>query len=201
MRHAESEANKKRIMASRLPFKLTTAGKADAELIASELKEIVKIDRIISSPLVRATETASCFSKLYNIKSEIENRISEQELGIFSGMTYDQVKEQPEYETDTLNRWNWIPAGGGESYSMIADRITDFFTDLQKNNTNENILIVTHAVACRLIEAVLKKTLPTYPKNFPNNGEIWKINYKGLNMSYDIESILLGNSKDFIYNP
>ncbi len=37
-------------MASRLPFPLTDAGKADAELIASQLFGTVALDRIISSP-------------------------------------------------------------------------------------------------------------------------------------------------------
>ncbi|MDA3809878.1 MAG: phosphoglycerate mutase family protein, partial [Spirochaetaceae bacterium] len=45
IRHGDSEANKKRILASRLPFPLTKEGKSDADLIASQLKEIVKIDR------------------------------------------------------------------------------------------------------------------------------------------------------------
>ena len=201
IRHAESEANKSRIMASRMPFPLTKAGKSDADLIASELKEIVNINRIISSPLVRAVQTAESFSKIYNIPVEEDIRLAEQELGIFSGMTYDEVKEQPTYESNPLKRWDWVPEGGGESYSMIADRIKDFFYYLEDSKTEGNILIVTHAVAFRLIQSVLEKTLPNYPKSFPNNGEIWKVEFKSLNVKHKIESILLGNSRDFVHNP
>lgn len=201
IRHAESEANKARIMASRMPFPLTKEGKFDSDLIASQLKETVNIDRIITSPLVRAKQTAESFSKQYGINIEINDKISEQELGIYSGLTYDQVKEEPAYETDSLNRWNWIPEGGGESYAMIAKRITEFFGELEAGNKDENILIVTHAVAFRLIEAVLKKTLPLYPVSFPNNGEIWKVDFQGLKTIHKIESIFLGNSRDFVHNP
>lgn len=201
IRHAESEANKKRILASRLPYPLTKAGKSDADLIASELKEITTIQRIITSPLIRAVETADSFKEIFSIKPEIDDRISEQELGSYSGMNYDEVKIQPGYEINPLKRWNWVPDGGGESYAMIAERITAFFSSLERNQLDNNILIVTHAVSFRLIKAILENTLPDYPHGFPNNGEIWKVKFKGLGQFHQIESIFLGNSKTFVHNP
>jgi broad specificity phosphatase PhoE len=201
IRHAESEANKSRILASTLPYALTAAGKADADLIAGEIKELVNIDRIISSPLKRARETADSFEKVYNLKMEIDERISEQDLGIYKGMSYDEVKDLPLYVTDPLKRWDWIPEGKGESYSMVAHRITSFFKDLENSRDTENILIVTHAVAFRLIKAVLENTLPLYPMAFPNNGEIWKVPYTALGHHHKIESIFLGNSIEFTHNP
>lgn len=200
IRHAQSEANSMRIMASRLPYPLTPAGKSDADLIASQLAEKVKIQRIISSPLVRAKQTAASFSREFGLDYELDERISEQDLGMYSGMTYDQVKEEPLYEMETLERWNWIPSGGGESYEMIAERVKSFFADLDPQ-TRENILIVTHAVTLRLIRAVLDNSLPVYPGSFPNNGEIWKVDFKGLGAVHTIESLLLGNSRDFVHNP
>lgn len=200
MRHAESEANSSRIMASRMPYPLTEAGRIDSELIALELKELVSLDKIISSPLIRAKQTADAFCSIFNLEVDIDDRILEQDLGKYSGMDYDEVKTYPEYETNSLKRWNWKPEGGGESYSDIAERITSFFNDFDIND-NSSILIITHAVAFRLIRAVLENTLPIYPEDFPNNGEIWKINFKGLGEVHTIKSIYLGNSKKFIHNP
>lgn len=201
IRHAESEANRLRILASRKPYALTKAGKADADLIAGELKDIVQINRIISSPLMRAKQTAESFESVYKLNIEEDPRIIEQELGIYSGMNYDQVKVMEHYEDDPLNRWNWVPEGGGESYAMIADRIQSFFKELEAQESNENILIVTHAVSFRLIRAVLENTLPSYPKKFPNNGEIWRVEFTSTGQFHKIESLFLGNSKDFIHNP
>ena len=201
IRHAESEANKGRIFASRGAFPLTKAGKADADLIASELKELVKIDRIISSPLKRARQTAASFEAAYNLKAVEDDRLSEQELGKFSGLTYSGIEKYPDYEMDALKRWDWVPEGGGESYKMIAERVRSFFADMEKNSGDENILIVTHAVTFRLIRGVLENTLPLYPKAFPNNGEIWKVDFRGLGEVHPIESIMLGNSRIFVHNP
>ncbi len=200
IRHAESKANKSRIMASRRAFPLTAEGKADADLIASELKERIRIDRIITSPLIRARQTAESFAGIYDLPLEEDERISEQELGKFSGMTYDEVKEHDDYETATKKRWSWVPRGG-ESYAMIADRVRSFFSDLEKDSRDENLLIVTHAVTFRLIRGLLENTLPEYPSKFPNNGEIWKVDFNGLGKAYKIESIMLGNSADFVHNP
>lgn len=201
IRHAESEANKKRILASRQAFPLTPEGEADSRLIASELKEIVDIDTIICSPLIRARQTAQAFCDVYNLPLTTDERLSEQDLGPYSGMNYDEVKEEAGYEMDPLARWDWIPGGIGESYSMVAERITDFLKTMNSRPGNSNILIVTHAVVFRLLRAALENTLPVYPKDFPNNGEIWKVAYRGPGIKNDIESILLGDSEKFVHNP
>lgn len=201
IRHAESEANKKRILASRQSFPLTSAGVADARLIASELKEIVTIDTIISSPLIRARQTAREFCDVYSVPLTVDDRLSEQDLGPYSGMNYDEVKGESEYEMDPLARWDWIPGGIGESYAMVADRITGFLESMNEQPENSHTLIVTHAVVFRLLRAALENTLPVYPKDFPNNGEIWKVAFRGLEVKNQIESILLGDSENFVHNP
>ncbi len=195
-------------MASHLPYPLTQAGKEDAALIARELSKQVYIDRIITSPLLRAKQTAECFAGKYDLPMEEEPRMAEQNLGMYSGMGYDQVKKEKDYEQVISKRWNWHPPKGGESYKMIAERVSAFFAELDKSfvnqkadSENQNILIVTHAVTLRLIRAVLEQSLPAYPEKFPNNGEIWKIPYKGLGHKHTIESLLLGNSQSFVHNP
>lgn len=201
IRHAESEANKKRILGSRIAFPLTSAGKADAELIAGELKNLIPINHIIASPLLRAQQTAAYFAQAYNLSTIVDHRITEQHLGKYSGMGYDEVKSEPLYEQDALKRWNWVPEGGGESYEMVAQRILDFFKSLEDSPLSGNTLIVTHAVSFRLIRAILECTLPVYPHDFPNNGEIWKVEYTKIGEFHKIESIFLGNSKNFAHNP
>ena len=206
IRHAESEANSLRILASRLPFRLTEAGRDDAGRIAGELKKIVpRLDRIISSPLLRARETAEAFTEVYKIPMETDERISEQNLGPYSGKSYDEVKNEPGYEMETLSRWDWVPGGAGgdgESYAMVAQRVEDFLESMDTSKGHpENILVITHAVVFRLLRAVLENTLPSYPREFPNNGEIWKVLYRGPGVRHSIESIRLGHSERFVHNP
>jgi len=206
IRHAESEANKKRILASRLPFPLTDEGREDARRIALELKKLIPISRIISSPLLRAKQTAEAFSEVFRQTVQTDERLSEQDLGRYSGMSYDEVKLEAEYEADPLQRWEWVPLGNGESYQMVAQRVKSFLNSMkiktaEKENSNRHTLIVTHAVVFRLLQAILENTLPHYPKDFPNNGEIWKVEFHKVGFQHRIESILLGNSRQYIHNP
>ena len=201
IRHAESEANKKRILASRLPFPLTEEGREEASLIAGQLKEKARIDRIISSPLLRAVQTAEPFGRVFGLDVETDDRLTEHHLGRFSGMSYDEVKALADYESVTLKRWSWFPEGGGESYSDVAGRIKSFLYSMQELEPETSVLVITHAVALRLVEAVLKNTLPAYPEAFPNNGEIRKTTFESVGTVHDIESIMLGNSSRFHHNP
>jgi broad specificity phosphatase PhoE len=96
---------------------------------------------------------------------------------------------------DRTQRWNWVPAGGGESYEMIAERLEPFFRELETME-DSRIFFVTHAVTMRLIKAHLEQTLPEYPREIARNGEIWKIQFTGLGDHHDVESIFLGDAKN-----
>ncbi len=194
IRHAQSEANLKDILASRQDFPLTEKGRRDAAAIASEFAQMVKLDRIVSSPLIRAQQTARPIAEAFGLKVEIDERLTEQELGIYTGMSYSELWERPDYMHDRTKRWDWVPKDGGESYEMIAQRLEPFFQSLE-NLEGENILFVTHAVTMRMIRATLEQTLPEYPHVIAKNGEIWKIQFTKLGDTHAVESIFLGGSK------
>ncbi len=80
MRHAESEVNLSDILASQLDFPLTGKGKKDAVQIAEEVLQFHPIDHIISSPLIRAKQTAAPFEKLFALTADTDLRVIEQDL-------------------------------------------------------------------------------------------------------------------------
>jgi broad specificity phosphatase PhoE len=194
IRHAQSEANLKGILASRQDYPLSEEGRQEAVVIASEFKDIAKIDRIFCSPLIRAQQTAQPIAEVFGLGVETDERITEQNLGVFSGMTYAELDDCPDYMHDRSKRWEWIPEGGGESYEMIANRLEPFFQSLESLE-GDRILFVTHAVTLRIIKAILEQTLPDYPRDIANNGEIWKVRFTGLGDIHGVESLFLGGSK------
>ena len=194
MRHAQSEANLKDILASRKDYELTEQGQQDAALIASELKQLAPIDTVISSPLLRAQQTAAPIAEAFGLDIQTEAGLIEQELGTYSGMTYEALEQEADYMHDRAARWDWIPAGNGESYQMIAERVQELFEKLNQYS-GDHILLVTHAVTLRLIKATLEQTLPNYPLEIAKNGEIWKIQFTKLGDTHVVESIFLGGSK------
>jgi broad specificity phosphatase PhoE len=193
MRHAESEANQKNILASQIDFPLSDTGKKQAEKIAEVFFKTFAVDIIIASPLLRAYQTATFFTKKRKkLVIKKNNALIEQNLGIFSGMTYEELDTRDDYCHDRSQRWDWIPEGGGESYRMIANRVLLFFKEIEKNYPTERILIVTHAVTMRLIRAVLENTLPSYPLKIPANGEIWEVEFHKSGKTHIIKEHCLG---------
>jgi broad specificity phosphatase PhoE len=195
IRHAQSEANLKEVLASRQEFPLTAQGLRDAENIAAEFKVLTSVDRVISSPLIRAQQTARPFAAAFGLTVEIDERLTEQHLGVFSGLTYADLDARPDYRQDRSKRWTWVPDGGGESYEMIAQRLNPFFQTLEKLK-GDSILFVTHAVTMRLIRATLEQTLPDYPREIAKNGEIWKVAFTRFGNVHQVESIFLGGSRE-----
>jgi broad specificity phosphatase PhoE len=194
IRHAQSEANFKGILAARQDYPLTEKGRQEAVVIASEFKDIAKLDRIFCSPLIRAQQTAQPIAEAFGLDVETDERITEQDLGVFSGMTYAELEDRSDYMHERSKRWEWIPEGGGESYEMIADRLKPFLQSLASIE-GDGILSVTHAVTLRIIKAILEQTLPDYPHDIAKNGEIWKVRFRGLGNIHEVESIFLGSSK------
>ncbi len=188
IRHTESEANTKKILAGQLAFPLSEKGKADAKKIASWYTSRFTPEIIYCSPLLRAKQTAAPFRVNENTPFIEDARLMEQNLGIYQGYTYQEAEADPNYQQDRSARWNWnIP--GGESYEDISKRIRSFFLDLSQDGPD--ILIVTHAVAMRLMKGVLENTLPIYPEQLAHNGEIWELEFQGVGKTHKISSLFV----------
>lgn len=193
IRHAESMANVGDVLAGQMDYPLSPKGMADAAAVAHQFCPATpRLTRILSSPLLRARQTAEPFARLSGVPVSVDGRLTEQHLGRFSGLTYTQLKTDPGYMHDRAKRWDWVPDGGGESYRMIAERVTGFLRALQPAPQEGETLIVTHAVAMRLIHAVLTRTLPAYPDRIAGNGEIWSVDFHPGEGAHRVEQVSLG---------
>jgi len=186
IRHAESIANIQHILAGQQDFPLSKKGQEDARLLAARYLSHHNPSQIYCSPLVRARQTASPFLDSSNRILLIDRRLIEQDIGIFSGKTYEEAEADPRYEKNRTKRWQWTPPGG-ESYESMAKRISSFFSSIPTEGPS--CLIVTHAITMRIIRGLLEHTLPIYPETIAQNGEIWEVSYRGLGVCHHIESL------------
>lgn len=196
IRHAESVANVDNLLAGRMDFPLSQTGKLDASAIANDFSSTLKVDLIWCSPLLRALQTAAPFVVACDAPLRIDERIQEQHMGRFSGLSYAEVEADPAYCHDRGARWDWVPEGGGESYRMIAQRVELFLADLRgqcERESLQSVLIVTHAVTLRLFRACLEATLPRYPQRIAGNGEVWNVELVPAGKPSTIKTIDLAN--------
>jgi len=140
---------------------------------------------------VRAKQTAEPF-RVEGVPFIEDERLMEQNLGEFEGKTYAEAEADELYQQDRSARWNW-DSKGVESYEVISKRITSFFEELDPSGPD--ILIVTHAVAMRLMRGLLENTYPLYPSQLAQNGEIWEVDFKGIGTAHTITSLFVEDLK------
>ena len=145
LRHAQAENNTKRILAGRAEgVHLTKAGIEQAESIAKYLKSL-DISAIYSSPIERASHTAEIVAKNNSLDYELDDRITEIDMGRFTRMNYDDMFAKygniflKFYENDPV-----IAEHEVETFLEVQRRILDMVTHVVKKHKNENVILVTH---------------------------------------------------------
>ncbi len=93
IRHGESEGNAAGVVQGHLDFGLTALGRAQADATAVYLRG-TKVDRLVSSPLRRAFETASLIAGSLGLEVEGDARLMEYDMGAASGLTGPQIRER-----------------------------------------------------------------------------------------------------------
>ena len=162
LRHAQAENNTKRILAGRIEgVPLTKAGIEQAERIAKYLKPL-DISAIYSSPIERSSHTAEIVAKNNSLDYELDDRITEIDMGRFTRMNYDDMFAKygniflKFYENDPV-----IAEHEVETFLEVQRRILDMVTHVVKKHKNENVILVTHMDP---IKSMLSTVMDLKPK-------------------------------------
>ena len=115
----------------------------------------VKIDRIVCSDLKRAKMTAQIIADKYNLDIIPDERLRENNNGIFAGMLNSEAEENyPHCHFGELDYDEAFPEG--ESPREFFDRIKkDFFELIEENRDVENLVIVTHGGVISIVRHIL----------------------------------------------
>ena len=145
LRHAQAKNNVERILAGRTKgIPLTQTGLQQAEKITTFLKPF-KISTIYSSPIERALSTAQIVANKLDLESKVDNRLTEIEMGSFSGMVYEEMFAKygnvflKFYQDSSL-----IQKNGVETFSSVKTRVLDMVNHCSKKHEEQNVLLVTH---------------------------------------------------------
>jgi probable phosphoglycerate mutase len=163
LRHAQAKNNVERILAGRKEgFPLTQTGLQQAEKIAKFLKPL-EISTIYSSPIERAMSTANLAAKSLNLEVKTDSRLTEIEMGMFSGMLYEDMFVK--YGNVFLKFYQDNPIieeNGVETFSNVKKRVLDIVNYCSKEHKGQNVLLVTHMDP---IKAMLSTILHLKPES------------------------------------
>lgn len=146
IRHGKTELNTKMLMQGRSDHPLNDAGIAQATEAAERFAEMgVKIDRIYSSPLVRALQTAEKIAP--GIEITVDERLIEMDYGPYEGM--DLRNPAPEVMAFFMDFVNVPAPDGMEPLHEVVERLGRFLEEIREEAAVRNILISTHAIAMK----------------------------------------------------
>ena len=150
LRHAQSTANERGVLAGQLPgVHLTTTGVSEAHAVVSALSGR-KIDRIIASPLERCLETVEPLAAARKLKVVTDDRLIEMNYGKWSGKKLKLLSIRPLWRT-IQSTPSQVRFPDGESFVEMADRVRNFLDSLRRKYPNDSILLVTHGDITKFI--------------------------------------------------
>lgn len=178
VRHGQSQANFPQDIYG-LDRSLTEKGKEQAHQAAKKFKRL-HIDAIISSPLIRAKETAEIIAaelKLpFDTKPSLRDRIFGQLEGRHTKEVKEELKELFEMRKKLpYSKWKKIAfAEGYETDEQMMDRFIGALQEIAKTNKGKTILITSHVSLIRvfLVHLGLKKYKDFESYIFDNAGYI-----------------------------
>lgn len=137
IRHGRTELNHKKQLQGRVDAALDEVGIQQAQQIASYLstRPNTNITRVLTSPLLRASQTASWLGDALGLHCEVEERLVELNYGNWEGRAVKDVS------ADEWARWkqdlSFAPPHG-ESLQSVADRVSSLMAELMKEGNKHH---------------------------------------------------------------
>ncbi len=154
VRHGNSVTNATNTFTGHLDAPLSEKGIEQAHLTARYLKDF-NIDKIYSSDLKRAYDTALCIAQFHNLSVEKNEKLREIFAGDWEGKLYKEIVDKyPKQYNNWMNDVANCEPENGETVKDFFERIKKAFFDISKKNKGKTVCIATHATPIRVLKAV-----------------------------------------------
>ena len=164
LRHGQSQWNLENRFTGWKDVPLTEKGINEANNAGHLLKKHnVKIDKVFSSVLERANKTAEIAIKASEIENlhkngkliyEKDQKLNERDYGDLVGLNKAETADKfGKEQVHTWRRSYDTPPPNGESLKDVVDRVSPYFTEINKSNilNKKNVLIAAHGNSLRAI--------------------------------------------------
>lgn len=153
VRHGESEANAARRYAGQTDSPLTARGRRQAEEVAAALRD-VRLDRVLSSDLSRARDTAAAIARDHGLRVEVFPELREVDVGEAAGRPILQRTDN----FDAAGRFVQWP--DGESLEQVASRVLSALDRIVAASPGKTVCIVGHGGVTRVLVSHFLGMLP-----------------------------------------
>ena len=165
IRHGETEGNPFSRLQGSVDLPLSEIGRAQAQAAAEALKA-EEPDRLVTSDMKRAAETARIIAGRLGspVPVVLDSRLREIDLGIWEGMTLDEVRRKFPHELELWLRDPKTSAPEGEPAEAWTNRVSEFAAELLSMKV-ETVMVVGHLLVFQALISALMEILPAarYP--------------------------------------
>ncbi|MDO4553800.1 MAG: histidine phosphatase family protein [Lachnospiraceae bacterium] len=158
VRHGETPWNKEKRVQGQQDIPLNEKGRELARMTRDGMADI-SFDRIYSSPLSRAYETAEIISGVDNPVIYADDRLKEISFGTAEGVSILEASKEKDSFISCFFHCpeEYEPAEGGETLSHVRERGLQFIQSelVPLEKECENILLVAHACIIRSMMSAL----------------------------------------------
>ncbi|MEQ3553187.1 histidine phosphatase family protein [Pseudonocardia nematodicida] len=160
LRHGQTEYNAGGRMQGHLDTKLTADGRAQAAAAAPLLAGF-PFDRIVTSDLSRAYDTATAVAEATGLPLAVDKRLRETHLGDWQGRTVADIEAgDPGAIADWRSDPRWIPPGGESRIDVVTRSmpvVDELDAEYADDPAERSVLLVAHGgmiagLVCGLLE-------------------------------------------------
>jgi ribonuclease H / adenosylcobalamin/alpha-ribazole phosphatase len=155
LRHGQTPLSVQKRYAGRSDVPLTETGVGQAAAAAKRLAS-AGIGVIVTSPLLRAAQTAQEVAEVTGAPVVTDEGFRETDFGAWEGLTFAEVRQRWPAE---MTAWLADPAvapPGGESLAEVSVRVTEALHRVLAGRERQTILIVSHVTPIKtLVTAAL----------------------------------------------
>jgi len=152
-RHGQTRWNREGRLQGWKDAPLTDKGVEQAESLKERLSE-EDIDVVYCSPLGRTKKTAEIILEGRDLSIKEDKRIKEINMGKWEGTKGEEIKKIfPDLYFDFWERPHLYDPISGESFHDLKERVVSFIEEILEKHEDENILIVSHGCASKLMIA------------------------------------------------
>lgn len=144
VRHGEAGNNVRDILSAApgSAYSLTARGVQQVERLAEWLGQQRAVpDFIVTSPVLRAKQTALLLSERTKLPVSVDERLTEARFGVFEG---EKIQTFLEFMEMHGGRTAGDPALGIEGYMDIRARVRTFLSDLSQTFSGKRVVLVSH---------------------------------------------------------
>lgn len=161
MRHGQTEWNVSFRMQGRSDVPLNEVGLEQARKAAAGMRQI-PFDCILSSPLMRARQTAEIIAEGRQVPVRVVPCLAELDFGALEGKCR---LDYPEAQTYFHDPEHYVPWAGGETYGELDDRCADALEHVLQplETTCGHVLVCSHAA---FITGIVRRILDRPLRDF-----------------------------------